>query len=62
MNANFDKEVQALLVKRRGKFREIAERTGISYSWLSKFASGHISNPGFEFLRRLSALFSDGSI
>ena len=62
MNTNFDKEVQALLVKRRGKFREIAKRTGISYSWLSKFASGHIDNPGFDFLRKLSALFSEGTL
>lgn len=58
----FDTEVREALVRRRGHFRRIAKETGISYSWLSKFASGHIPNPGIAMLNKLADLFATGTV
>lgn len=55
-------EVRAALLKRKGKFMKIAIVSGISYSWLHKFASGERDNPEYERLRKLSELFSSGTI
>ena len=48
-------EVSALLSARRGDWQRIAadQASGVSYSWLSKFANGHIENPGYLTLRTL---------
>lgn len=40
-------------MRRRGDWAEIAAGSGVSYSWLSKFANGHIPNPGFATLCKL---------
>jgi transcriptional regulator with XRE-family HTH domain len=53
MSHQFDSQVKALLVRRRGDWAEIAAGSGVSYSWLSKFANGHIPNPGFATLCKL---------
>lgn len=55
-------EVREALLKRKGKFMKIAFATGISYSWLHKFASGERDNPEYERLRKLAELFATGSI
>ena len=48
-------EVTTLLQKRRGEWNDIGAdpKSGVSYSWLSKFANGHIQNPGYLKLRTL---------
>jgi hypothetical protein len=48
-------EVTYLLNLRRGEWQQIAadQASGVSYSWLSKFANGHIENPGYVTLRTL---------
>lgn len=48
-------EVTNLLNSRRGEWQQIAADplSGVSYSWLSKFANGHIENPGYVTLRTL---------
>lgn len=48
-------EVTRLLEQRRGEWQQIAADTasGVSYSWLSKFANGHIDNPGYVTLKTL---------
>lgn len=46
-------KVRAELISRRGTWKEIAERSGVSYSWISKFANGHIPNPGMRTLNRI---------
>ena len=48
-------EVTALLNKRRGDWPQIAadDAAGVSYSWLTKFATGRIKNPGYLKLRTL---------
>ena len=53
MSHLFDSQLKALLVRRRGDLAEIAAGSGVSYSWLSKFANGHIPNPGFATLCKL---------
>lgn len=53
MTAALDIEVRDLLNKRRGDWRLIAEQSGVSYSWISKFVNGHIPNPGYATLRDL---------
>lgn len=39
----------------RGNFRELSERTGLSYHWLSKFAQGRFADPGAS---KIDALFA----
>lgn len=53
MSQHLDTQVKALLIRRRGEWAEIAAGSQVSYSWLSKFANGHIPNPGFATLRKL---------
>ena len=53
MPNQFDAQIKALLERRRGDWAEIAAGAGVSYSWLSKFANGHIPNPGFATLCKL---------
>ncbi len=48
-----DTEVRRLLDLHRGQWQAIASATGVSYSWLSKFARGKITNPGYATLSRL---------
>jgi transcriptional regulator with XRE-family HTH domain len=58
MSTSLDTEVLAALESRRGDWQQIAAGAEVSYSWLSKFANGHIDNPGFATLKRLHAYLS----
>jgi hypothetical protein len=58
----FDEEVRAQLLRRRGKYRQIAELAGVSYSWVEKFARGKIDRPTYLYLRKLADLFATGTI
>lgn len=58
MDESLDIRVLQLLSSRRGEWKEIAVGSGVSYSWLSKYANGHIPNPGFGTLKRLHAYLS----
>lgn len=53
MENALDTEVKVLLEARRGDWLTVAKGSGVSYSWLSKFANGHIDNPGYATLKRL---------
>lgn len=53
MSQLFDSQLRDLLVQRRGDWADIAAGSGVSYSWLSKFANSHIPNPGFATLCKL---------
>ncbi len=53
MNIDLDQKVLALLELRRGEWQAVATKSGVSYSWLSKFANGHIDNPGLTTLKKL---------
>lgn len=50
-----DDLVRTELNRRRGEWQTIADESGVSYSWLSKFVNEHIPNPGYETLRKLYA-------
>lgn len=53
MTNNLDQEVLTMLEARRGDWAAVSTAAGVSYSWLSKFANGHIQNPGYSTLKRL---------
>lgn len=53
MNTNLDQIILGLLEARRGDWQAVSKASGISYSWLSKFANGHIENPGYSTLKKL---------
>jgi transcriptional regulator with XRE-family HTH domain len=54
-----DQRVRDALVARKGDWLRIAEQSGVSHSWLSKFVNGHIDNPGFATLTRLDEYLTD---
>ena len=58
MTHQLDSEVRALLDARRGDWKAIADESGVSYSWLSKFVNSHIDNPGFVTLKKLHEYLS----
>lgn len=57
-DTRLDTLVRAALVQRRGDWQRIAEESGVSYSWLSKFVNSHIDNPGFVTLKKLHEYLS----
>jgi transcriptional regulator with XRE-family HTH domain len=60
MEEELDVRVKGLLAARKGDWLVVAEKSGISYSWLSKFFNGHIDNPGYATLKKLLAYLEDG--
>lgn len=55
MDIDLDTKVREALIARRGDWQAIAAASGVSHSWLSKFANGHIPNPGYATLKRLAS-------
>jgi transcriptional regulator with XRE-family HTH domain len=53
MNTKLDQSVLELLKARKGDWPRVVADSGVSYSWLSKFVNGHITNPGYATLNRL---------
>lgn len=53
MQPNLDQQVLAQLLARKGDWQVVSRAAQVSYSWLSKFANGHIENPGYATLKRL---------
>lgn len=41
--------------RHKGDWVALAAESGVSYSWLTKFAQGHIPNPGIATLAKLTA-------
>lgn len=37
----------------KGRWEVVASRSGVSYSWLSKFYNGHVENPGANTLQKV---------
>lgn len=56
MSAKFDIAIRDRLSQRRGEWSEIAQQSGVSHSWISKFVNGRIPNPGYATLEKLSAV------
>lgn len=53
MTTPIDAAVKTGLAQRRGEWKALADASGVSYSWISKFANNKIPNPGIETLRKL---------
>jgi len=61
MKISIDAHIRSNLNLRRGRWAELARQSGVSYSWLSKFARGLIENPGLRTLERLSAAMDEST-
>lgn len=48
-----ESRVREQLAGLRGEWKRVADASGVSYSWISKFMNGHIPNPGTRTLNRL---------
>ncbi len=59
MDTSLDTAVRVALVRRKGDWQAIADESGVSYSWLSKFVNGHIDNPGYGTLKKLHAYLQE---
>lgn len=55
MHIDLDKRLITILQSCKGDLPRISREASVSYSWITKFASGRIENPGYETLRRLNA-------
>jgi predicted transcriptional regulator len=44
-----------------GQYRDVAEKSGVGYEWLAKFAAGKIKNPGVDKVSSLEDFFRDHS-
>lgn len=55
----FRDELRARLVAQRGKYRKISDASGLTDSWLSKFANEAIQNPTVSKLDRLARALDD---
>lgn len=41
------------LLRDRGRYREVAEATGLGYDWINKLVQGQIKDPGVNKIERL---------
>jgi transcriptional regulator with XRE-family HTH domain len=48
-----DEVVRELMNARKREWESIAEKAGVSYSWVSKFMNNRIPNPGNTTLKKL---------
>ena len=46
--------VRSQLLARKGSWPAICDRAGVSYSWLTKYAQGKITNPGSRQLEAVA--------
>ena len=53
MSTTLDRDVRKALIHRKGDWQAVADGSGVSHSWISKFMNGHIPNPGFNTLKLL---------
>ena len=53
MNDDTAHRLRAELVARKGKYRQISRSSGLSYSWLCKFARGRMQNPTMATIGKL---------
>lgn len=50
-------KVKRQVAEAKGGLNKVAEDTGVSYSWITKFHQGHIQNPGYNTLVMLANYF-----
>lgn len=59
INTNLDAEVKTLLEGRQSDWAVIAEKAGVSHSWIFKFVKYGIENPGYRTLLRIHKAVKD---
>lgn len=57
MGLDLYQSVKRGVVRERGRLRELAEASGVSYSWLTKMSAGRFAevNVGMKTLQRVAA-------
>lgn len=59
MNVSID-SIRARLLLHKGSYPEIGRRAAVSYSWLTKFATGERGRrPSFELVTRLARVLDE---
>lgn len=53
-------ELIAALQSRKGEWPTLARAADVSYSWLTKFAQGHIPNPGINTMQKVESVLDAG--
>lgn len=56
MQIHLDQSVKARLQANKGNWKDYATKSGVSYSWVCKFAQDLIPRPGFAMLQKLDAV------
>lgn len=51
-------KTREMLAKCRGRWPEVAERSGVSHPWISKFMRGKIPNSGVKTLHAVDSVTS----
>lgn len=46
------------LLRERGRYREVADATGLGYDWINKLVQGQIKDPGVNKIERLHKYLS----
>lgn len=57
-----DDQLRQAIRERSKTYDEIAQQTGLSKSWIEKFAHGKIKNPGYRTLLKISEVVMRGTI
>jgi predicted transcriptional regulator len=52
-------DLRARVVALRGHYRSLSEKSGMSSSWISKFACGRYKSPGLMTVQRLMAALEE---
>lgn len=52
-------ETTIALLREHGRYREVADATGLGYDWLAKLAQGAIADPGVNKIERLHRYLSE---
>lgn len=47
------------MLREHGRYREVAEATGLGYEWLAKLSQGAIQDPGVNKIERLHKFLSE---
>lgn len=51
--------VQAGVQRQKGRWQALADASGVSYSWITKFGAGRVPNAGHKTLEKVAAALKD---
>lgn len=58
MESNSLLDTTVHLLRERGRYREVADATGLGYDWINKLVQGQIKDPGVNKIERLHRYLS----